>query len=89
MQNAAVRDFPLPGMLPRQEPIEPPATFDLSKTEDVLKCGDLEYAVISFVCPPQANSMALKIRGAFATEAEACRAAKQIAAVDPFFDGEF
>ena len=60
--------------------------------EDVVKCGDLRYALISFVTKDGRQRMetgdkiGLKIRGAFATKEEADAHSKRLMKTDVLFD---
>lgn len=84
-------NFPLPGAVPAQPLVEPPSSdrkvLDLVKNEDVFKLSGQNYAIISVVARPENAAFALKIRGVADTLEEAEKHAKQLAAIDPFFDG--
>jgi len=60
--------------------------------EDIVTCGDLRYALISFVTKDgkqrleSGDKLALKIRGAFATKQEADAHIKRLMKTDNLFD---
>lgn len=87
----SIPSFPLPGTVPAQPLVEAPASdrkvLDLVNNEDVFKLAGQNYAVISVVTQPENAQFALKIRGVTDTLEEAEKHAKQLAAIDPFFDG--
>jgi len=60
--------------------------------EDIIRCGDLQYALISFVSKngtqrlEEDGKLGLKIRGAFATKDEANAHIKRLQKTDTMFD---
>lgn len=68
------------------KPIEKMNTQDITQAEDPVKCGMLNYAVVSFICPPKCNKMAMKISGCFETEEQASEHAQRLMDKLPYFD---
>ena len=75
-----------PGMNTSSKPIEKISTKDITHMKDPICCGNLKWAVVSLITPPQSNNMALKISGAFSDEDTANKYAKELMEVLPYFD---
>lgn len=75
-----------PGMNTSSTAIEKITTKDITHMKDPICCGNLKWAVVSLITPPQSNNMALKISGAFTDEEAANKYAKELMDALPYFD---
>lgn len=75
-----------PGMNTSNKAIEKISTKDITHMKDPICCGNLKWAVVSLITPPQSNNMALKISGAFADEESANKYARELMDALPYFD---